>query len=98
MSQISNSRDVSDFRSHFRTVLVNSGAKPLLYRASRSNLRCSLCGLMRFIRSMLFGLNQTDPFTLASSALPLLAIAMLAGWDPARRASLIQPIQVLRRQ
>jgi len=53
--------------------------------------------LMRFIRSMLFGLNSTDPFTLASAALLLLAIAMLAGWVPARRASLIQPIQALHR-
>jgi len=54
--------------------------------------------LMRFVRSMLFGLNPTDPFTLASAALLLLAIAMLAGWVPARRASLIQPIQALHRQ
>jgi len=54
--------------------------------------------LMRFIRSMLFGLNPTDPFTLASAALLLLAIALLAGWGPARRASLIQPIQALNRE
>jgi hypothetical protein len=33
------------------------------------------------------GLKPTDPLTLASAAL-LLAIAMLAGWAPARRASL----------
>jgi ABC-type antimicrobial peptide transport system permease subunit len=54
--------------------------------------------LMRSIRSMLFGLNPTDAFTLASAALLLLAIAMLAGWGPARRASLIQPIQALNRE
>lgn len=54
--------------------------------------------LMRFIRSMLFGLSPTDPFTLASVASLLLAIAMVAGWGPARRASLIQPIQALHRQ
>jgi ABC-type lipoprotein release transport system permease subunit len=45
---------------------------------------------------MLVGLKPTDPFTLTGAALLLFAIAMLAGWIPARRASLIQPMQALR--
>jgi predicted permease len=54
--------------------------------------------LTRFLRSMLFGLTPTDPFTLVSAGLLLFAVAMLAGWGPARRASLIQPMQALRHE
>jgi predicted permease len=54
--------------------------------------------LTRFLNSMLFGLRPTDPLTLASAALLLMAVAMLAGWTPARRASLIQPVQALRHE
>jgi ABC-type lipoprotein release transport system permease subunit len=44
---------------------------------------------------MLFGLKPTDPFTLIGAALLMFAIAMFAGWVPARRASLIQTMQAL---
>jgi predicted permease len=54
--------------------------------------------LTRFLSSMLFGLKPTDPVTLAGAAFLLLAIAMFAGWGPARRASLIQPMQALRHE
>jgi predicted permease len=54
--------------------------------------------LTQFLRSMLFGLKPTDPSTFASAALLLFAIAMLAGWGPAHRASLIQPMQALRHE
>jgi predicted permease len=54
--------------------------------------------LTQFLRSMLFGLKPTDPFTLASAGFLLFAIAMLAGWGPARRASRIQPMQALRHE
>jgi predicted permease len=54
--------------------------------------------LTQFFRSMLYGLKPTDPSTLASATLLLFAIAMLAGWGPARRASLIQPMEALRHE
>jgi ABC-type antimicrobial peptide transport system permease subunit len=54
--------------------------------------------LAQFLRSMLFGLKPTDPATLAGAAVLLFAIAMLAGWGPANRASLIQPMQALRHE
>jgi ABC-type antimicrobial peptide transport system permease subunit len=54
--------------------------------------------LAQFLRSMLFGLKPTDPSTLAGAALLLFAIAMLAGWGPANRASLIQPMEALRHE
>ena len=54
--------------------------------------------LTQFLRSMLFGLKPTDPATLAGAAALLFAIAMLAGWGPANRAALIQPMQALRHE
>jgi predicted permease len=54
--------------------------------------------LTRSLAAMLFGLKPTDPATLAGAALLLFAIAMLAGWGPARRASHIQPMLALRHE
>jgi len=55
-------------------------------------------GLTRFVRSMLYGLQPTDPATLIPAALLLLAIAIAAGYGPARRASRIDPMQALRHE
>ncbi|HTD97617.1 MAG TPA: ABC transporter permease, partial [Edaphobacter sp.] len=55
-------------------------------------------GLTRFIRSMLYGLQPTDPATFIPAGLLLLAIAIAAGFGPARRASRIDPIQALRHE
>jgi ABC-type antimicrobial peptide transport system permease subunit len=50
----------------------------------------------RLIASMLFGLLPTDISTIVTSCLLLLAVALLAGYLPARRASSIDPILALR--
>jgi ABC-type antimicrobial peptide transport system permease subunit len=50
----------------------------------------------RLVAPLLFGLEPRDPGTLAAAALLLAAIGGLAGWLPARRASRIDPAQVLR--
>jgi putative ABC transport system permease protein len=52
--------------------------------------------LSRFIATLLFGLGPGDPATIAVAAAVLLAVGGLAGWLPARRASRIDPAQVLR--
>ena len=54
--------------------------------------------LSRFINSMLYGLTPADPLTLAGAATLLIAIALLAGLGPARRASRIDPIRALRHE
>jgi putative ABC transport system permease protein len=52
--------------------------------------------LTRFVASLLYGLGPHDPGTLASAALVLAAVGMLAGGLPAYRASRIDPAEVLR--
>jgi ABC-type antimicrobial peptide transport system permease subunit len=54
--------------------------------------------LTRFVRTMLFGLQPTDPATFIPAALLLLVIAIAAGYGPARRASRIDPMQALRHE
>jgi ABC-type antimicrobial peptide transport system permease subunit len=50
----------------------------------------------RGIASLLFGTEPTDPATFAGMILLLGAVALLAGYIPARRASRINPMTALR--
>jgi predicted permease len=50
----------------------------------------------RFVESMLFGLEPTDPVTIVAGCLAMLGVAAAAGYLPARRASLVDPMTALR--
>jgi len=50
----------------------------------------------RLIASMLFGLSPTDLSTIVTACLLLLAVAFIAGYLPARRASAMDPMLALR--
>jgi ABC-type antimicrobial peptide transport system permease subunit len=52
--------------------------------------------LTRLVRSQLFGLTSYDPGILALATLGLAAVACLAGYVPALRASRVDPIRALR--
>jgi putative ABC transport system permease protein len=52
--------------------------------------------LARLIGALLYGVAPTDPLTFAAMMLVLTGIALLAGYLPARRASRIDPMSVLR--
>jgi predicted permease len=52
--------------------------------------------LTRLIRSLLFGVQATDPITFAAISLLLFLIALLASYIPARRAARIDPMISLR--
>jgi predicted permease len=53
-------------------------------------------GATQLIASQLFGTSAADPLTLLVSALLLTAVAMLAGFLPARKASKVNPLIALR--
>lgn len=50
----------------------------------------------RLVASMLFGLRGNDPLSLLAAVFTMLAIAALAGYLPARRASRVDPMIALR--
>jgi ABC-type antimicrobial peptide transport system permease subunit len=47
---------------------------------------------------MLYGVKPTDVLIIAGSALLLIAVALVAGFLPARRASRIDPMIALRHE
>ena len=50
----------------------------------------------RFIRSLLFEIEPTDPTTHVAVALILSTVAVLATWIPARRAARVDPVEAFR--
>ena len=72
----------------------------------RKTLRLALIGMLagiaasfivaQTIATLLFGTAPTDPVTFAATILILMAVAFLAGYIPARRASRINPMVALR--
>jgi predicted permease len=87
-------------------VAVGAQRQDVLWLVLRETLILALLGIAvgipsavaatRLIAKMLFGLSPSDLPTIAAVSLLLLAVAFLAGYLPARRASTIDPIVALR--
>jgi ABC-type antimicrobial peptide transport system permease subunit len=54
--------------------------------------------LGQLVKSMLYGLQPSDPASLVGAAVLLLGVALLAGWVPAMRASRVEPMEALRHE
>lgn len=50
----------------------------------------------RLLESRVWGVGRGDPLALGGAATVLLAVAVLASWLPARRASRVDPVETLR--
>ena len=53
-------------------------------------------GAARYLQSMLFGIDALDPLTFVAVALGFTAVALLASYLPARRATRVEPVVALR--
>ena len=80
-------------RNVVRLVLARVG---LLVAAGVAAGTAASVWLSRFVAPLLYGLHPRDPVTLSAAALTLAAVGGLAAWLPARRASRIDPAEVLR--
>ena len=56
----------------------------------------AVLAINRFVTHMLYDLKGTDPVSLGVAVLTLLAVALFAGYLPARRASRVDPMVALR--
>jgi ABC-type antimicrobial peptide transport system permease subunit len=52
----------------------------------------------RFLRALLFGLAPNDPTVITAAVLTLVAVSIVAGYLPARRAARIDPMSTLRNE
>jgi len=52
--------------------------------------------LTRYVRAQLYGIQPTDPASIALATFGIAAVAALAGYLPARRATRVDPIRALR--
>jgi len=75
-------------------LVVSQGMRPVLV-----GLGLGLAvafGLSRFLASLLFEINPSDPVTFIASSVILVGVTLLACWLPARRAARVDPMVALR--
>ena len=77
-------------------LVVSEGFQPILAGVVIGVLASA--GVSRVISATLFGLTLLDPVSFAGVSLLLIAIALLATWLPARRATEVDPMAALRHE
>ena len=80
----------------YQTLLHRFDGAPGVEHATVARLRLFSGWIGGFAASFLYGLTPRDPSTFGASAAALVAVASLAGFIPARRASLVDPGRALK--
>jgi putative ABC transport system permease protein len=75
-------------------MVVRQGMRPVVLGLA-GGLVAALA-LSRLLTKMLFGVSPHDPSTLAVVAVVLMAVALVASYLPARRATRVDPLTALR--
>jgi predicted permease len=81
-------------RSNVRRLIVGQGLKLVLSGLVVGVV--SALALKRVIGKLLFGVSPTDPTTFLAIGFLMIAVALLACWIPARRATKVDPLSALR--
>jgi macrolide transport system ATP-binding/permease protein len=76
-------------------LMILSEAGKMVMLGVLAGLLASL-GVSRLVASMLFGVSSYDPLTFACVGMVLSAVALVACYIPARRASVVDPMVALR--
>jgi ABC-type antimicrobial peptide transport system permease subunit len=81
-------------QSELKRMFVHSGLR--LAGAGVVIGLAAAAGLMRLMKSLLFGISPLDPLTYIAVRLILAAAAVLASYLPARRAAAVDPVEALK--
>ena len=81
-------------RSHVLRLIVGEGLKMAMIGVALGLIAAWF--VTRVLKNMLFGVSATDPFIFAINAAIMIAVAALACWLPARRATKVDPMEALR--
>ena len=75
-------------------LVLGESARPMLFGTVIGIVVSAV--ISRLLSAMLFGLNPMDAISFAGVSLLLIAVALFAGWLPARRAMRVDPMVALR--